>query len=142
MFDAQLFTMRQDGRRARSRMRPIQIVLPAAPMGSAPERSLLSVFGEIEAPAGDGLELIISWDGSIAELRRILETISDWGPFELTFMALLARAPDGNTRFLCKFAYHGADSARDHFEWNLKALIAEYAVFAEPRSDDGDAKPG
>jgi len=73
------------------------------------------------------LDLIVYWRRPVADLRRALDAISDWGPFEFIGVLPLAKASDGTLRAFCRFHYHGSKSDREHAECNLKALLKPLA---------------
>lgn len=100
----------------------------------APQKGLeraASLFSK--SPNENVLDLIVYWDQPIAELKRVLDGISDWGPFELTDAAPLAFERDQKVSVFCRFHYHGPKASRDHFERNLKVLLEESAAWDDAR---------
>ncbi len=82
------------------------------------------------------LKLIVHWEQSLQELKRKLEGISDWGPFELVSVSPISFEKGNKVRALCRFIYHGSKAAREHNEWNLKILLQDIAVWEETPSPE------
>ena len=69
------------------------------------------------------LELAAAWIGSPEALRRKVEQVSDWGPFELELVTDGLCDPYGVQWIICRFRYHGFEGAREDALANLKAVL-------------------
>ena len=99
---------------------PSEQVLQLKPMRRNAARNLSS---------SKKLVLTAHWDGSLEELRSLVNSASDWGPFELLHAT---PAPgDKNTRraVRCSFLYHGRAPDRARFESNLFELLRKFAFW-------------
>lgn len=88
---------------------------------SSANASLIQIYPDERA-----LDLIVYWKGSLANLKSILNGMSDWGPFELTVFTALQFGKESKRKVFCRFVYHGPKRSRAHFESNLKNLMQEY----------------
>lgn len=112
-----------------------------APTALASRKSFDSRASATGGGSDNLLELIVYWRGPLVEIRTILERISDWGPFELTEAAPLGDERCGTMRVFCSFRYHGSRADCDHFEWNLKVLLKDYAVWEDAAPPEPAAQP-
>lgn len=84
----------------------------------------------------NNLQLIVYWGSPLGDLNQVLDSISDWGPFELVDAIALGEGAEGKVKVFCCFAYHGPKAQRSHYEDNLKSLLKDYADWEEIKPPD------
>ena len=140
MFDAAPIRTQPEFVDARLRAKTPQVVASVDPIASrARHRADRDAAIRSKRLTENVLDLIVHWDRPIAALERVIEGITDWGPFELTDAAPVAYRRDGRSRVFCRFQYHGSKADRDHYEWNLKVLLKEHAVWEDARASESAA---